>query len=279
MKKNITNIEDWIQWKKVCSFSNCDNEVKSRLGELGKLRLRKYIKGAHENVFQDGKNSLLDRLKKFSNLDAGESNFIINAWHLFDARIVKKGGSIGGKEWLVENASCLNILEARASLLFREVAREFVLEELGRNVDRCLDSLSRQVNEDGLTVEDLLEEPTPDPKDKALAKDLISEVKVMANKFFNDLEYCDQISLITIPLNLSIADARIGKLSGIGKSRLAERKKNLLESFTEILGHVEGLEKFSTYLQYGAENLLGAEAEEWGKKPENKCSGLFIGVE
>ena len=273
---NITTIEDWQQWKKVCSFSACSDQVKARLGELGHLRLKKYIFGVHENVFEDDKKRLIDRLNTSSILDTEHTNFVVNAWHLFDSRIVKMGEKKGGKNWLAENASSLGALEGRASNLFREVAREYVLEELGRRGDRKHDHLSRPVNEEGLTIEDLLQDSTPDPKDEIIAKDLIDEVKFMAKKFFDTLEFCDKISMLTIPLHLSIADDKIVKLSGLGKSRLAERKKNLIQSFGEMLSKVDGLQKFTADLVYGAENLLGEQAEAWGQKPENKCSSLFM---
>lgn len=280
MSNNITCIEDWRQWKQVCSYSGCDERVKSRLGKFGKLRLKRYLFGNHENVFEKDKKMLSSRLSSSGKAPVDGDNFVSNAWHLFDSRIAKKGINTGGKEWLAEGVTSLAMLEGRASRLFREVAREYVKEELGSKDDREARPLDAPFSGlDGVTPIDLLQGADPQPEDNIIAQELLLEVESKAKDFFETLDKCDKVGLLTIPLNLSIADSKIIELSGLGKSRLAERKKNLIHSFKEILAKVQDIERFAHDLEYGALNLLGIQAKKWMEKPENDYSSLFTKVD
>ena len=72
-------------------------------------------------------------------------------WHHFDTFVIQKNGRKSMKDWIAQKVGSLGEMESQASLLLRDVVKDFILIERGNKGTRTDDSLDRPVDDDGLT--------------------------------------------------------------------------------------------------------------------------------
>lgn len=269
MSEKLTRTEDWTQWKDRCAYDLCDEDVRSRLGPFGIYRLKRYLDMLDP--------ALAANLEPASSDDDRDSRgFADVAWHLFDSRIITKGTikDKACKDWLLQDVASLSSIEGRASLLFRESAREHDREASGGRSD---DSLERTIRgTDGLTLGDLLKGEEFSPAEKLDFSELSEEIQNLGEAFFEKLSLSGKVAVLAKALSVSLDDPEVTRLAGKKKATLYENLKVNAEAFAESLRKVVGLESVEKdFLILRSFDILGEFAKIWGKKPENGCASLF----
>ena len=161
-----TEWSDWCQWKARCALGLCDRPTQGRLATFAMQRLRRYARRA------SGLTNLIDGADRRLPHDAAQ------AWHLFEthalAVLTREGKAY--KEWLFArtqntgDAPC-DVVEAGASLMLRDVARRFLMNECLRPGTRSLDAPVTGSVDETLTYRDLLPDAMT-PADTLAAREL-----------------------------------------------------------------------------------------------------------
>ena len=124
-------------------------------------------------------------------------------WHHLDTFVIQKNGRKSMKDWIAQKVGSLGEMESQASLLLRDVVKDFILIERGKAVTRTDDSLDRPVGDDGLKLADLINSDAVDPSEKAVVSELKNYFKASFDKLTRDVKITflaksQSISSITI---------------------------------------------------------------------------------
>ena len=164
-------------------------------------------------------------------------------------------------------------MESEASLLLRDVVKDFILGERGERGTRTNDSLDRPVGDDGLNLGDLINSDDVDPSKKAVLYELKNEVKTNFDKLPRDVK----ITFLAKSQSISLDNTQVKELAGKGKSQLSQNWKKELDSI------VEQLLQDDTFGRAGAITIQQVVLDEiyhfakkWGENPENGCSLLLM---
>ena len=184
-----TEWSDWCQWKARCALGLCDRPTQGRLATFAMQRLRRYARRA------SGLTNLIDGADRRLPHDAAQ------AWHLFEthalAVLTREGKAY--KEWLFArtqntgDAPC-DVVEAGASLMLRDVARRFLMNECLRPGTRSLDAPVTGSVDETLTYRDLLPDAMT-PADALAARELDMMAAQEASALFGELSYRERIGL------------------------------------------------------------------------------------
>jgi hypothetical protein len=278
MTSNLTELEDWREWKEKCAFSLCGDEAKKRLGKFGSLRLKLYLENPQHKSFspQHGK-LLVGQLMKDEAGNVDLESFADKSWQMLDVKIItKKKDNKSLKDWMSENKHKLGDVESIASCVFRDLAREYIRDERGKKGDRDNDSINRSVTENGLTLGEMTESDEPSPDKIVAREEIVKEVRDKSQKFFLELTADRKVAFVASSLGISLEDPRVFELSQKKKSALYENQEMDLKALVEMLRKIDGLENISSLrIVEAAKGLLEDAAKDWGINPENGCSSLI----
>ena len=194
-------------------------------------------------------------------------------WHHFDTFVIQKNGRKSIKDWIAQKVGSLGEMESEASLLLRDVVKDFIIVERGNKGTRTIDSLDRPVGDDGLNLGDLIKSDSVNPSNKAVLSELKNEIKASFDKLTRDVK----ITFLAKSQSISLDNTQVKELAGKGKSQLSQNWKKELDSI------VEQLLQDDTLLSAGAITIqqvvldeIYLLAKKWGENPENGCRQLLM---
>ena len=271
---NLTQEQDWISWKEICAFDGCPEEAKGRLGKFACLRFEKYCMEpkTHQMPIKE-LSQVLKETKLNHNSEICFSAMAKKVWHHFDTFVITKHGRKSIKDWIAQKVGSLGEMESEASLLLRDVVKDFILDARGKAGTRTNDSLDRPVGDDGLNLGDLIKSDAVDPSKIVVLSELKDEIKANFDKLPRDVK----ITFLAKSLSVSLDNAQVKELAGKGKSQLSQNWKKELDSI------VEQLLQDDTFGRAGAITIQQVVLDEiyhfakkWGENPENGCSQLLM---
>jgi len=210
MDTHLTKNEDWDAWRACCALDRCAEETRLRLRTFAQCRFTKY-------------RSLLVRESSGAAVFSADD---MAAWHLMEVYMQisedRRGKSY--KEWLftqtgAEGQEPVESLEAGASILLRDVAREYVRRE-------CLPAFIKPLDEKSLWTEPAYAE---DPGWALVAKEWHDMAVQRAENIFPHISHSARIALIARHTGLSLAHPSVEKAAAAKKSSLAIQVKRTWE--------------------------------------------------
>jgi hypothetical protein len=270
---NLTKEQDWISWKEICAYEGCPEEAKGRLGKFACLRFEKYCMEpkTHQLPIKE-LSQVLKETKLNHNSEICFSAMAKKVWHHFDTFVIQKNGRKSIKDWIAQKVGSLGEMESKASLLLRDVVKDFILDERGKVGTRTNDSLDRPVGDHGLNLGDLIKSDAVDPSKKAVLSELKNEIKASFDKLTRDLK----ITFLAKSQSISLDNTQVKELAGKGKSQLSQNWKKELDSIIEQLLQDDTLGRAGaiTIQQMVLEEIYHY-AKKWGENPENGCRQLL----
>jgi len=212
-----------------------------------------------------------------------------DAWHLWETHLVVGRGRAGKcyKDWLFSRiptestASCdtLDILQGGATLIMRDVVREFLRREFSaKNVL----SLSEKTMFDasGVALEDLLPADV-DPSQEVELRELDNIALTLARDFFEDMSLRERVAVLARGIGLSLAHPSVEKAGGCRKTMLNQALWTFVKRLADRLSLDFSQEDKET-VRLLAARIYARVAEQvitWAKKSENRFAELFTIVE
>ena len=276
MTSNLTQADDWREWKEKCAYQLCSEDAQARLGKFGSLRFKKYCSEGKTHKIPKGELSdLLGRLMDDPSGGSSQEHFAKQVWQHFDTSIIlKKKDNKSIKDWMAARNLTLESFESEASNQFREVVREYVKIERGKPLWRTNDSLDRTLgdSDDSLTLGEMAKSDLPSPDKNLCLKELKEEV----GRYFEGLSRDRQIAFAAKALNLSHDHPKVNELAGKKKSVLSSNWNGDMDALVSMLAKEESLSNVSTPLLYEFTlNAMEEIALEWVEKSENGCTDLL----
>ena len=149
-------------------------------------------------------------------------------WHLFETYLAIRNTRQGKtyKEWLfarlpgIERED-LEALAGGATLLMRDVVRDYLRQEYPPSEMISLNSTTGGLNDSGLTLEDLLP-GTIDPVNEVATREFERLATGHAHEFFDQMGPREKVAFLAKDLGLSLAHDEVLKAAGCRKSVLNE---------------------------------------------------------
>lgn len=221
-------IKHWFEWKRTCALGLCSTDTQSILRQFAHARFRYYTeKFLHRtNLRTPAALSIEER----------------QAWHLFESHLELKTTRAGKayKIWLLSRANedgprAVQALESGASLILRDVVREFMRKELSppRTV-----SLARPLNDDfarPMTIADLLPGETS-PASKVEMREYSELADGHAGAAFDDMQRRERIAVFCRSMGISLAHHVVTEIAGCRKSSLSNSYR---DAITRIASHLQ----------------------------------------
>ena len=213
-------LKAWIEWKKLCLLDPCSTETQEKLHSFAKARF----------------TGLLRRYSKdIKPLEHHAS------WHLFETHMMVKTTKQGKryKDWLFarvasSNDDTLNIVQGGASLIMRDVVREFLHRECQQLDMLSLDEPLLNSKESSVTLLDLLPAQI-DPFSEIYLHEYESLAHEHAEEFLEDMSERERIILIARHIGISLAHPRVEAITNCKKSILNRSYRGLM---TRIADHL-----------------------------------------
>ncbi|MDP6526240.1 MAG: hypothetical protein QGI24_02810 [Kiritimatiellia bacterium] len=261
-------IQNWFEWKRQCALALCSPCTRHVLRQFAHARFRYYVaKYLHRtNLRNPAVISVEDR----------------QAWHLFESHLELKTTRRGKayKNWLLSRANedeegAIQALESGASLIVRDVVREFMRKEI--SPPRTM-SLSRPLNDDfarPMTMADLLPGEI-DPTSKVEMREYSELAGGHAGDAFDDMKRREKIAVFCRSMGISLAHHVVAEITGCRKSSLSNSYR---DAITRIASHIqhkyvkEDSESVKT-LTLMTVQIVKEKVVAWAKL-EKSCARLF----
>lgn len=204
-------LDHWTEWKKRCALGLCSKATQDRLREFAFLRFRKLIlRYAHHTNIQDTR-SIMPQEK--------------DSWHLFETHLTVKTSKQGQryKDWLFartlkSNDPAIDIIQGGASLIMRDVVREFLRRECSaRNTVSLHQPLVH--GEEIFTLEELLP-GSIDPSREVIRREYATLAEGHARAVFKNMSKRERLVLLAREIGVSLAHEAVEKIAGCRKSTL-----------------------------------------------------------
>jgi len=144
-----TTEEAWHEWKQVCAADLCSSDTSAQLQRFGAAKFRAYLKKYASSI---------GRVEQSMPMAASA-----DAWHLFEtfSRIANNRQGKRYKDWLFSRIgqggeNPLDVLEGGATLMMRDVVREYLRREHSPSFICSLNSPVVRSRHGDVTLEDLL---------------------------------------------------------------------------------------------------------------------------
>ncbi|MFC1452044.1 hypothetical protein ACFLSJ_01715 [Verrucomicrobiota bacterium] len=259
----------WTEWKKECALALCSEQSRSALTRFAHSRFRTYARRYAHTVAADA--PVLD-----SGIRPDE------AWHLFEVHLVTRPTTEGKryKDWIFlrvvhSEEPMLEVIESGASLIMREVVREYLRGE-------CSPAGTVSISEPvwigegtNLTLEDLLP-GEEDPRDEVTRRECERLARELARRVFADTSDRERVALTAKALGLGLSLPAVLAAAGCRKSVLSETLRSLIERVAGRARAEHSRDDAETLLllSFMAINHTKALALDWAKaKPV--CGPLF----
>lgn len=205
----------WRMWQERCALGRCDRIEQELLRRVVGSRFRGCVRKCGGALGRRIEDSL-------SVEDA-------DAWHLFETRLVTGHTRAGKsyKHWLFARAegqgalAACDTVEAGATLLCREAAREYLRREAPRRIE-C--SLQTPVGfTGGCTLGDLLPSPEAwaDPAASVAAREIERRARGEAERIFDAAPFALRVGWVARTLDLAVSDPAVAAAAGVRKSRIS----------------------------------------------------------
>ncbi|OGV64744.1 MAG: hypothetical protein A2498_13570 [Lentisphaerae bacterium RIFOXYC12_FULL_60_16] len=161
------------------------------------------------------------------------------AWHLFETQLRLKNTRQGKcyKDWLVARSAgedAVSAMESGASLIMRDVVRDYLCAEAGDPRNRSLDA-PIETGPDGdraVSMLDLLP-AGPDPADEVVWLELEKTASILAERFFNQLDWRSRTALLARDRQFALSDPVVLDMVGCAKSMLSRIYHKALYALAE----------------------------------------------
>jgi len=258
-------LEAWIEWKKQCTLDLCTDASRRMLHSFARSRFERFLRSYSSEADMSAHS---------------------NPWHLFETHVTIKNTRQGKryKDWLfarVETSSDspLDVVQGGASLIMRDVARDFIRKECAaRNVT----SLSNPIaNSDGspLTLLDVLCYES-DPLSEICRREYEELASRHARDVLKDMSDRERIVVVAKRIGLSLAHSSVEELAGCKKSVLNTAYHDLLVRIAAtIQAHYQDEDQECILaLSLMTVQQVSKQLFDWAKS-ENSFAQLFILVE
>jgi hypothetical protein len=221
MDRPASSPAPWIEWKERCALSLCAESTIALLQDFARQRFRNYFR---TYAARSGLRS--------SSLSGFEGR---DFWHLFETHVQINASREGKryKDWLFARAGgpadlSAERLESGATLLMRDVVREFLRQEYSAAWMQSIQSNVRAGEEGGWTLEDLLPGEA-DPISDVMEREYMELADKEAARILQELSRREKIAIAAREAGLSLADPRVEQAAGCRKSMLNRAWKDVAE--------------------------------------------------
>lgn len=268
-----TQAQNWLEWQSQCALALCSTGTQAVLRQFAHRRFRYYVR----------KYLYRTNLKTPTAVSIEEPQ----SWHLFESHLRLKTTRQGKayKKWLISRAHCkqeemvIPSMESGASLIIRNVVREFLRKELS---PRKSISLSRPLRDDldqPMTMADLLHGKA-NPANEVEMLEYSELAGTHAGEAFDDMKMRERIALFCRSMGISLTNHVVCEIAGCQKSSLSNAYReaiiriaaNLQRKYKE-----EDVESVKT-LTLMTVQIVKEKVIAWAKL-EKACTGLFKVVE
>lgn len=261
-----------MEWKKFCALDLCSEEAQNRLREFAFLRFRNLAsRYAHRTSVKDTR-SLAPEKK--------------DSWHLFETHMTVKTTQQGKryKDWLFARTirsddPALDVIQGGASLIMRQVVRDFLRQEFPpKNIVSLHSPLSNNIG-GSFTLEDLLPVDI-DPSSEAALREYEKLAEVHADNFFENMTRRERLALLAREIGISLTHKTIEKIAGCRKSMLNAAYQDFMRRIAARLRTEYRDDDNESVLQLALMTVGNVKKSvlDWGKS-ENACAELFRTVE
>ncbi len=209
----------WREWKAQCALDLCSERTAAHLCRFGQNRFRRYVERC---LPQSGPVRV-----------SGDLLSPRNAWHRFEIHLCVHETRAGKryKDWLFQRANNMGahwerIVEAGASVLMRDVVREYLRHEHAIPWMRSLQEPVAVANGAVLTAEDLLP-GTLDPSGEVEQKEIQEAADRMAEEVLAGLVPRERVALAARASGMPLSHAGVLKAAGCGKTVLYTAYQNI----------------------------------------------------
>ena len=268
---NDTLLSDWSTWRERCALSRCDEPVRDRLRAFVARRFRRYVtRCAHVGT----------RPAFAPHVNASE------AWHRFESHLVVRRTRKGKryKDWLLQRAALqggtpIQGVESGACLIVRTVARDVLAAEYASSGHVSLDAAVCDDYGRPLVMKDLLQGGDL-PSDRAAHREAERLARRAAAPLFDALVRRERIALFSKAAGLPLAEPRVTRAAGCGKSSLHRAYQALVNRLaSRVRADFAGEDAESAYtLALLTLNRMKELALDWGRT-EAVCADLFAVAE
>jgi hypothetical protein len=209
----------WMEWKDRCAIGLCTGPVQNELRNFAGIHFALYLRRYAYRT-----NSLCEQ----TDLAGGD------AWHLFETYLAVRNTRQGKKykDWLFARMpgtkrDDLEALAGGAALLMRDAVRERLRREYAPSNMVSLNSPMDDLDETGLTLEDLLPGAI-DPLDEVATREFERLAAGHAQEFFAEMNPREKVAFLAKDLGISLAHREVEKAAGCRKSVLSQSYRDFI---------------------------------------------------
>ena len=214
-------IEEWLQWKETCALALCEPAIQSVLKAFVHARSSRYA-AQYIEAFQAGTAEVYSSNPR-------------ETWHWFETYFQLRQNRQGKayKQWLFartggKTAPDSEDIESGVSLLLRDVVRDRLRSEHSPRRVLSLDANVGTANAGApVTIKELLPDEC-DTENDVERREIEQIAASLADSILASLNSRERIALLARELGISVADPRVLRVAGCGKSALAEAYRSAL---------------------------------------------------
>ena len=210
----------WREWHARCALGLCGAEAQDGLRSFAQARFAHCL--SHHG------------LPGYSSEGAGDMT-ARDAWHLFETHVGLRstGGGLPYKQWLFARTSRsddppLDVIQGGASLIMRDVVREWLRSERHPPGTQSLDAPLGGAYDSGLTLQDLLP-GSLDPVDEVARREFEELAGRYAASAARELSPRERLVLLSKASGMALTDPRLALAAGRSKTTLHEAYRNVVE--------------------------------------------------
>jgi len=223
----MTEWEAWTEWHQRCALDLCSEPARRNLTGFAFARFQTYARRYAARTNADA--------AAIGNLDERE------AWHRFETHLLVKNTRSGKayKEWLFARkegagSSRCQLIESGATLIMRDVVREYIRREFPPSSAVSLDAPFPGYSAGGVPFGDLIPGGI-DPSDTAALKEMEGLSRRHAREIIARIDRRERAALQARASNTSFANPAVLKAAGCGRTRLTEIHNALVRGIVKQL--------------------------------------------
>lgn len=220
-----TELENWVEWRKVCALCGCSADTRKRL--------RKYAYGKFAWYVQEYANLIEGTTPKAVARNAGD------CWQRFETHMTIGTRAEGKtlKRWLFARVAgskdpAEKVILGGAKVIMRDVVRSYIREEESNLRDVSLDRVIVNQQGDKCTLAELLGNEATTPTDPCSA-DLEAISERIAREAFQDLEVRQRVAILAKELKISLSHPLVEAATSCKKSMLSSVWRRGVRSLAE----------------------------------------------
>lgn len=261
-------IDSWIEWKKHCALGLCCRDTQRRLQQFAFVRFKKMVRQCAHRT-------------NVSNADSMTPS-ACNAWHLFETYLTAAPTERGKryKDWLFARTrfskdAPFDIIQGGATLLMRDVVREFLRREFSSSNMLSLHTPVRGRANESLTLEDMLPGGIG-PDDETMLREYETLAQQHVDDVFDDMTRRERIAVLSKHIGVSLTHTVVEKAAGCRRSVLNDAYCGFVQRMASRLRRNypgDDIESILT-LTLTTFNHIKQRVIVWGRG-ERSCTRLF----